>query len=176
VARSEVFCWNRIISTWKSESCLLKQHHQCPKERELLIMWVFEIYFATTFLLRSWRSRMSCVTSAIGWRHGKSSLWRQPLADVTKKRFFMTSAIGWRHKKRFFMTSAIGWRHKKRFFMTSATGWRHEDVSQWLRDTCTVKKHKFQTEGIIPLLKCRILFCSRFLTPAECLQTTLLFL
>jgi hypothetical protein len=88
------------------------------------------------------------MTSAIGWHH--------------EKRFFMTSAIGWRHKKRFFMTSANGWRHKKRFFMTSAIGWRHEDVSQWLRDT--IIKHKFQTKGIIPLLKCDILFCSRFLT------------
>jgi hypothetical protein len=33
------------------------------------------------------RNKMSCVTSATGWRHKKSFLWRQPLADVIKRVF-----------------------------------------------------------------------------------------
>jgi hypothetical protein len=41
-----------------------------------------------------------------------TSSWRQPLADVTKNSFYDVSQTS---QKTLFMTSAIGWRHKKRW-------------------------------------------------------------
>jgi hypothetical protein len=40
----------------------------------------------TTFLMTSWRSKMSC-DDHNGWRHKRIFSWRQPLADVIKSVF-----------------------------------------------------------------------------------------
>jgi hypothetical protein len=80
------------------------------------------------------------MTSAIGWRHEKLFLWRQPLADVTKNSFYDVSH--WlTSRKTLFMTSATGWRHEKLFFVTRqfASSWRHEKSRYKISKSQTVK-------------------------------------
>jgi hypothetical protein len=104
-----------------------------------------------------WRQPLADVTK-------RGSLWRQPLADVTKRGSL------WRPltSQKEVLYDVSHWLTSQKEVVYDVSQWLTSqkevlfDVSQWLRDT--VKKHKFQTKGIIPLLKCRILFCSRFLT------------